>query len=61
MSEEWWRRAIALLLHRWMPSGKIPFYIVRRRLKTDRVMFHMKWRRKVIILLLAISNIEQYT
>ena len=29
-SEEWWRRALALLLYRQVSSITIPFYIARR-------------------------------
>ena len=39
--------------------SKMAFYIARRMLTTNRVMFHVKRYAKVIILLSSISNIER--
>ena len=41
-SEEWWRRALELLLYPYLIHDMTPFYIARRRRKINRVMFPMK-------------------
>ena len=52
------RRARQIALIRIGIHSKTPFYIARRMLTTNRVRFHAKRYTKVIILLIAISNIE---
>ena len=47
-SEEWRRRALELLLDRWVARGMISFYIARRFWKTNGVMFHVKrWHKRL--------------
>ena len=38
-SEEWWRRALELLLYQLHTNSKIPFYIARRCLKRLSLYF----------------------
>ena len=57
-SEEWWRRALELLLGRLNSNGMIPVYIARRDVKGDSGLAHVKHSIcKVIIVWHCISNI----